>query len=223
MFNDLENKRVIIAGGSGLIGKALVHGFKEVNADVINADKDGGDIPFNIGYPASRQQLFNKAQKIDVFVNCTYPTDFEAHTLGWFETAEMACESMLKHKVQGSIILFGSIYGVAGHDPSLYWGTTVKPPSGEYVLAKGGVVALTKHLACKYGQYGIRVNAILPGGVLDAKQDFRFVKKYQAKVPLGRMAEPKDLVGPVLFLASEAGAYMTGVSLVVDGGLTCSA
>jgi NAD(P)-dependent dehydrogenase (short-subunit alcohol dehydrogenase family) len=81
------------------------------------------------------------------------------------------------------------------------------------------VVSLTRHYARLWGPCGVRVNALSPGGVLGG-QDEEFRRKYSARVPLGRMAEPSDLVGPLLFLASDASSYVTGVELRVDGGFT---
>ena len=69
------------------------------------------------------------------------------------------------------------------------------------------------------GRYGVRVNALSPGGVL-ADQDPEFLRKYTARVPLGGMAEQADLVGPLVFLASDASRYVTGQELRVDGGFT---
>jgi len=87
----------------------------------------------------------------------------------------------------------------------------------DYSFIKGGIISMTRTLATKYGP-GLRVNCVSPGGVFD-NQDMRFVKKYCARVPLGRMATPEDIAGPVAFLASDAAKYITGVNLPVEGGL----
>ena len=88
-----------------------------------------------------------------------------------------------------------------------------------YGASKAGVESLTRYLATHLAADGIRVNTLVPGGVL-ADQDPEFLRKFCEKVPLARMARGEDLVGPLLFLASNASAYVTGQSLVVDGGLT---
>ena len=97
----------------------------------------------------------------------------------------------------------------------------VIPPPGlaAYGASKAGVINLTRYFARLWGPHGVRVNAISPGGVL-AGQDEQFRAKYCARVPLGRMAEPADLGGPLVFLASDAGRYVTGHELRVDGGFT---
>ena len=80
-------------------------------------------------------------------------------------------------------------------------------------------MSLTRYFARLWGPHGVRVNALSPGGV-SAGQDAEFVRKYCERVPLGRMAEPADLGGPLLFLASDASRYLTGHELRVDGGFT---
>jgi NAD(P)-dependent dehydrogenase (short-subunit alcohol dehydrogenase family) len=115
----------------------------------------------------------------------------------------------------GSIVNIGSLYASISPLPSFYDHIPgfVKPPA--YGASKAGVVQLTKWLARHLAP--VRVNAISPGGVRGG-QDDEFLAKYNARVPLGRMAEPEDLVGPLLFLASDASRYVTGHELVVDGG-----
>jgi len=118
----------------------------------------------------------------------------------------------------GSIINVGWIQGVVGPDFTLYeglgWGT---PP--DYFVHKGGLVQLTRFAASKLGPQGVRVNAIIPGGFFN-NQDPRFLDRYNARTFLGRMANEEDLKGVIVFLASDASAYVTGASIAVDGGYT---
>jgi len=97
------------------------------------------------------------------------------------------------------------------------------PEMGAYCIAKAGVVMLTRILAVELAQYNIRVNAVAPSMVKTKFSqplwsDTATLKEIEAGIPLGRLAEPKDIVGSVLFLASEASAYITGHTIVVDGG-----
>lgn len=122
----------------------------------------------------------------------------------------------------GAIINIGSIYASLTPDPALYDHLEVTPPflkPPAYGASKAAVVSLTRYFARVWGPHGVRVNALTPGGVRD-RQDPEFVRKYVARVPVGRMAERPDLAGPLLFLASEASGYVTGQELRVDGGLS---
>ena len=118
---------------------------------------------------------------------------------------------------QGSIILFGSIYGLSGPDMRLYSGTEMENPAG-YGASKGGLLQLTRHLATILAPR-IRVNAISPGGVW-REQPEPFPKRYASRTPLGRLAKEEDLKGAVAYLASVLSEYVTGHNLVIDGGWT---
>jgi NAD(P)-dependent dehydrogenase (short-subunit alcohol dehydrogenase family) len=123
---------------------------------------------------------------------------------------------------RGSIINIGSLYASVAPDPRFYDHIKSDPPflkPPAYGASKAAVVNLTKYLATAWGPYGVRVNALSPGGVLGG-QDEPFKRKFSDRVPLGRMAAYQDLIGPLQFLASDASAYVTGIELRVDGGFT---
>jgi len=124
----------------------------------------------------------------------------------------------------GSIVQTASIYGVVAPDQriyegSQYMGMPINTPA-VYSASKAAVVGLTKYLASYWGHHGIRVNTLTPGGV-ESGQNEVFSKRYSARVPLGRMAQAGDMESALLYLASDASAYVTGQNLIVDGGLTC--
>lgn len=119
---------------------------------------------------------------------------------------------------RGSIINVGSIQGVVGPDFSLYEDLGMDP-SPDYYVHKGGMLQLTRYAAAKLGPRGVRVNTVNPGGFFN-DQDPEFIRRYNARTFLGRMANDTDLKGPIVFLASDASAYVTGATLSVDGGYT---
>jgi NAD(P)-dependent dehydrogenase (short-subunit alcohol dehydrogenase family) len=136
-----------------------------------------------------------------------------------------ACQvfgSAMRDARRGSIVNVGSLYASVAPEPSLYDHLHLDPPflkPAAYGASKAGVVQLTRYLARLWGPSGVRVNVLSPGGVANG-QDDEFRRKYTARVPLGRMASLGDLAGPLVFLASDASAYVTGQEVRVDGGFT---
>lgn len=142
---------------------------------------------------------------------------------GMFLVAQAVGKRMVAQKTGGSIIQTASTYGLVGPDfriyeGSEYMGHRITTPAA-YAASKGAVVALTRYLATYWGNQGIRVNTLVPGGI-ESGQNETFKKNYGARVPLGRMAEVDEMVGAVVYLASDASSYVTGQMLVVDGGWT---
>lgn len=131
------------------------------------------------------------------------------------------CQGFIPHMTGGkggSIINISSIYGVVGNDPSLYEGTDMKQPP-DYTFVKGGMINFTRYIANYFGNQGIRANCICPGGYFN-DQPGPFLENYEKRVPVGRMLDNEDIKGAVVFLASDASVYVTGTSLMVDGGFT---
>jgi 2-deoxy-D-gluconate 3-dehydrogenase len=127
---------------------------------------------------------------------------------------------MLAQK-SGVIINLSSIYGITAPDQRMYQreGLPAQFKPVYYTVTKSAILGFTKYLAAYYAGRNIRVNAISPGGVFN-DHDAEFVQAYSARSVMGRMAEKNEMNGALLFLASDASAYMTGANLVVDGGWT---
>ena len=146
---------------------------------------------------------------------------FEVNALGLFLVTQVFGGQMVKAG-RGSIINIGSLYASVAPDSRFYDHIECDPPflkPPAYGASKAAAVNLTRYIATLWASCGVRVNALSPGGV-QGDQDAEFKRKFCERVPLGRMAEDSDLRGPLLFLASSASSYVTGIELVVDGGFT---
>ena len=179
--------------------------------------------------------FLNKYHSMDVWVNCAYPrtndwgSSIENLSLGsWQKNVDMHLNStawlnravamIMKSQGSGSIINMGSTYGVVGNDFTIYEDTDMTSPMA-YSAIKGGIVNLTRYMASYFGQYNVRVNNVCPGGIFD-HQNPKFVKNYSLRTPLRRMGKPDEIASAVLFLASDAASYVTGATIMVDGGWT---
>ena len=183
-------------------------------------------------------QVMERFGRLDVLVNNAVSRE-GFKTLDQLEKSEWEAAQrinstglmlMTKHTVpymvaqqKGVILNIGSIQGVVGPNFPVYGETGMTSPVN-YTYDKSAMVGFTKWLANYYGRHGIRANCISPGGygpgVADQYGENEFVMNYKRLTPLGRFADEEDIKGPVVFLASDASAYVTGHNLLVDGGWT---
>lgn len=154
-----------------------------------------------------------------------YPIDLWKKSIEVNLTSVFVCSKTfgtIIAKSGGSIVNTASTYGIVGPDQKLYVddkGEQQFHKSPSYPSTKGGVVNFTRFLAAYWGEKGVRVNTLSPGGVFDNHDEW-FNKNYSQRTCLGRMASPADYHGPIHYLLSDASRYMTGANLIVDGGWT---
>ncbi|WNQ13217.1 SDR family oxidoreductase [Paenibacillus aurantius] len=182
---------------------------------------------------AMRDEIVSTEGRFDILVN-----NAVARTMsGWDDSAESFARSMtanatglflitrafgdvMAEQGSGSIINIGSIQGMIGPDGQLYEGLDFHGFVPDYFFHKGGMINFTRFAAAYYGPRQVRCNCISPGGFWTERTPEEFVKRYSARTFLNRMAGESDLMGAVIFLASDASLYITGTNLPVDGGYT---
>lgn len=138
---------------------------------------------------------------------------------GYFLLARLLRDHVVNRGVAGSIVMIGSMYGVVGSYPDAYKDICAASPV-QYHALKGAIIQMTRHLAVYWARDNVRVNCLSPGPFPSAKAPTSMVERLNEKSPMLRMGKPFELKGPLLLLASDAGSYITGQNLLVDGGWT---
>jgi NAD(P)-dependent dehydrogenase (short-subunit alcohol dehydrogenase family) len=224
-----------------LVGEAADKVASEIGA---NATGFGCDVSDPASVATCDDAVMQKFGRIDILLNNAatktanvrdFFAPFEDYSLntwrevmavnidGMFLMAQAVGKAMLSGGKGGRIIQTASIYGLVGPDARIYEGSDylggpINTPA-VYSASKAAVVGLTKWLATHWAKDNIRVNCLVPGGV-GSGQNSTFGDLYSSRVPMGRMANAKEMVGPMLFLASDASSYVTGQVLAADGGWT---
>lgn len=241
---NIKNKVILVVGGSGLIGEDIIKEIKSNQGIPINLDINiknpicdtfETDICSEKEISSSIEKVLIRYKRIDGLVNSAYPRTIDWNTSfenvssdsftknlniqlsSIFSISKLVSKIMIKQR-SGSIVNISSIYGSIGFDRNLYDSTKINLPVA-YSAIKGGLNSLNRYFASFFGEYNVRCNCVSPGGIFN-NQEAKFVKKYEKKVPLGRMGYSQDVSPLVVFLLSDKSSYITGQNIIVDGGLT---
>lgn len=219
VFSDLVTEKKIISYQVNITDKLqLLNVFNEIKNEIgipsiliNNAAIDSPpDAPFEENGPFENYP----EKSLDDIIN--------VNIKGAFFCCQVFGTAMAKQG-KGSIINISSIYGNVSPVQDIYeykrrdgklW---FKPAA--YGLTKAALINLTQYLATYWAKNNVRVNAVSPAGIFN-NQDQEFLIEYLKRIPIGRMADPSDLSGTILFLASEASTYITGINIKIDGGWT---
>ena len=239
----LEGRVAIVTGGAGQLGAEIVRGLEERGAHVAVFDIASDPFRVDVTDRPALEAAVAEVGTPDILVNAaaldsppdappeevgpveTYPEEsfdrvMDVNVKGTFLTCQVIGARMAAEG-RGTIVNVSSIYGMLSPVQELY---DFRRAGGEefykpvaYSVSKSALYNLTRYLATYWARSGVRVNTLTLAGVAN-EQPQEFVDAYTARMPLGRMADAREVVGPVVFLASDASSYVTGANLVVDGG-----
>jgi NAD(P)-dependent dehydrogenase (short-subunit alcohol dehydrogenase family) len=243
----LEDRVAVVTGGAGQLGREIVRGLEERGARVavfdLAAERFKVDVTDRSAIEAATEEVMREWAVPHVLINAAAldsPPNAPANEVGPFESyPEQSFDEVMDVNVKGtffacqvvggrmavegrgSIVNLSSVYGMLSPVQELY---DFRRRGGEeffkpvaYSVSKSALYNLTRYLATYWAKSGVRVNTLTLAGVWN-EQPEEFLEAYSARIPIGRMAEAQEVVGPVTFLASDASSYVTGANLVVDGG-----
>jgi len=243
----LEKRVAIVTGGAGQLGAEIVRGLEERGARVavfdLEAEEFSVDVTDREAIERATKHVAEKWGVPQILVNAAAidsPPDAPAEEVGPVEQyPEESFDRVMEVNVKGtflccqvigarmaeagrgSIVNISSVYGMLSPVQDVYdfrrvRGETFFKPVA-YSVSKSALYNLTRYLATYWARNGVRVNTLTLAGVWN-DQPQEFVEAYTARMPMGRMADAREVVGPVVFLASDASTYVTGANLVADGG-----
>ena len=239
MAGRFDGQVILVTGGARGIGQAIVSRAVAEGARAVVADLGAPDTPLpdvryvrtDVARRTSVEALFASMEVeeggVDILVNnagiqrvgltesfdpAAWEQVIQTHLMGSFHCSSLAIRSM-RGRGGGSIIQIASVAGLIA-----------LPGRGPYSAAKAALMSLTRVMAVEVAELGIRVNAVAPGSTRTALVQQGLddgsikLESILSEIPLGRMATPEEIAGTVLFLASDDAAYITGQTIVVDGG-----
>ena len=243
----LDGRVAIVTGGAGQVGAEIARGLEQQGAHVavfdLEAERFRVDVTDRATLEAATEELVREVGPPHILVNAAAldsPPDAPPEEVGPVESYPeaafdeimnvnvkgtfLACQvigALMAEAGRGSIVNISSIYGMLSPVQELYGfrrkdGETFFKPIA-YSVSKSALYNLTRYLATYWAKSSVRVNTLTLAGVWN-DQPKEFLEAYTERMPLGRMADAKEVVGPVVFLASDASSYVTGANLVVDGG-----
>ena len=243
----LQGRVAVVTGGAGQLGSEIVRGLEQRGAHVavfdVAADRFSVDVTDRTGIERATEEVAREWGVPHVLVNAAAldsPPDAPPEEVGPFESYPeesfdqvmdvnvkgtfLCCQvigAVMAREGRGSIVNVSSIYGMLSPVQDVYdfrrrGGETFFKPVA-YSVSKSALYNLTRYLATYWAKSGVRVNTLTLAGVAN-DQPQEFVDAYAARMPVGRMADVREVVGPVVFLASDASSYVTGANLVADGG-----
>ncbi len=219
---------VITASRNLTNGQAVAQAFRAKGLDVHAMQVDQG---IHESVLSLKTKILKSFGKLDVFVNNAvarpmkgyedsienFAESMRINATGMMDILREMCDLLGKNG-GGSVINISSMMGMYGPDLSNYEGTDMGNPPPDYFFHNGGLINLTRYLAKLMAGKNIRVNCVSPGGLFN-NQPVRFLENYNKKVPVGRLANHDDIKGLMVLLASDAGAYINGENILMDGGL----
>jgi len=246
---DLRDKVIVVTGACGQLGYRICNSLIQARAKVIGVDINIDsnrvenvdyfilDITKKSDYDKLYENIIKKFGVIDIVINNAGVSVFEDFERRPEESFDWVMDVNLKGTFFGiqsfvnlfdkyrlkkaSIINIGSIFGVVSPDYRNY--TDLPRKNSEvYGATKAGIIQMTKYFAVHLAERNIRVNCVSPGGIYNPKnpQGEKFRENYAFRTPMKRMAKDEEMVGAIIYLASDASSYTTGQNIIIDGGLT---
>ena len=201
------------------------HSLDKVLNDIVAAERI--DVLVNNAFDISARTGFNTEEGTLELSDLDHWTSALESGIYWPVRTTQIIGAQMRELGSGNIINVSSMYGIISPNPRLYEGERyLNPPT--YGVVKAGLLALTRYVASFWGEYNLRCNALVPGAFSNTEdqsynsvpEDSPFLKKLEERTLLGRVGRPRDLLGALVFLASDASEYVTGQTIIVDGGWT---